>query len=99
MFLQSETEVTVNNYLNTNNKLSKKAKQILYSLNPGETYSIKALQKDYSSKNIFPLIKELNEKNFLIISEEIYEKYKSKKISVLSLNKKIKSVDKVLISL
>jgi len=99
MFLQSETEVTVNKYLNSNNILSKKAKQILYSLKPGETYSIKALQKNYSSKNIFPVIKELNEKNFLIISEEIYEKYKSKKIYVLSLNKKIKSVDKVLISL
>ena len=40
MFLQSETEVTVNNYLNSNNKLSKKAKQILYSLKTGETYSI-----------------------------------------------------------
>ena len=62
MFLQSETEVTVNNYLNSNNKLSKKAKQILYSLKPGETYSIKTLQKNYSSKNIFPVIKELNEK-------------------------------------
>ena len=31
--------------------------------------------------------------------KKFYEKYKSKKISVLSLNKKIKSVDKVLISL
>ena len=41
----------------------------------------------------------LFKKNILLISEEIYEKYKSKKSYVLSLNKKIKSVDKVLISL
>ena len=83
--LESETAIQlVQNYTNEN-KLSDNEFLIFEALQHQSQLSIQQIVEIIGKKTVFPIIKDLIEKNVIVVKEEIYEQYKPKLVKYVQL--------------
>ena len=86
--LESETTVSKNPAFTDLNSLSEEEYLVYEYLNEHEKVKVDDVQKILDRKNILPLIKNLIEKEVVFAREEIYERYRVKKVRYVRLNTK-----------
>lgn len=85
--LASETRITLNHSTDLNrNLLSDKEFLIIDALDLQPELRVSDISKLLGQKTVYPLLRVLFEKDIIIISEEIIEKFKPRKKSFISLN-------------
>lgn len=85
--LASETRITLNHSAEyEKDQLSDKEFLILDALDLHSELKISDISKLLGQKTVFPLLRSLFEKNIIVISEEITEKFKPRKKAFISLN-------------
>ncbi|MEJ7692590.1 primosomal protein N' [Daejeonella sp.] len=85
--LASETRITLNHSAEFDkNSLSDKEFLILDALELHSELIVSDISKLLGQKTVFPLLRSLFEKNIIIISEEISEKFKPRKKAFITLN-------------
>ncbi len=86
--LESETIIYKNEAISIpTNTLSNNA-YLIYEALQENSLKLKDIEAIITKKNGFPFLKELRQKNAILIEEELYEKYKPKEISYIKIAEK-----------
>jgi len=89
LLLKSESEIFLTDKIIEDNSLSANAKKIIQFLDQKKKISIKELSSFIGKKNINSEINELLDQSIVSVNEEVYDYFKPKKITSLSLSGKI----------
>ena len=89
LLLKSESEIFLTDKIIEDNSLSVNAKKIIQFLDQKKKISIKDLSSFIGKKNINSEINELLDQSIVSVKEEVYDYFKPKKITSLSLSGKI----------
>lgn len=85
--LTSETKVVINKLASFDiDELSEKEYLIIEAIQIQESISIQDIQKILDQKTVMPLIKQMIQKGYIFLEEEIQEKYKAKTVKSIALN-------------
>lgn len=84
--LTSETRIVINKFNEFDiNELSEKEYLLIEAIQIQHSISIQDIQKILDQKTVMPLIKQMIQKGYIFLEEEIQEKYKAKTIKHLKL--------------
>ena len=89
LLLKSESEIFLTDKIIEDNSLSVNAKKIIQFLDQKKKISLKDLSSSIGKKNINSEINELLDQSIVSVKEEVYDYFKPKKITSLSLSGKI----------
>ena len=89
LLLKSESEIFLTDKIIEDNSLSVNAKKIIQFLDQKKKISLKDLSSSIGKKNINSEINELLDQSIVSVKEEVYDYFKPKKITSLSLSYKI----------
>ncbi len=89
LLLKSESEIFLTDKITEDNSLSVNAKKIIQFLDQKKKISLKDLSSFIEKKNINSEINELLDQSIVSVKEEVYDYFKPKKITSLSLSGKI----------
>lgn len=85
--LTSETKVVLNKQASFDiDELLEKEYLIVEAIQIQESISVQDIQKILDQKTVMPLIKQMIQKGYIFLEEEIQEKYKAKTIKSITLN-------------
>jgi primosomal protein N' (replication factor Y) len=83
--LESETVIQVNSEYKDNQSLSDDEFLIFEALQFQSQLSVNQVVEILGKKNVFPIIKDLIEKEVIVVKEQIYEQYKPKLVKYIQL--------------
>jgi primosomal protein N' (replication factor Y) len=90
--LESETVITRNQEIILNDESLKDDEFLVYeALHHQSSLKIQDLMNILDKKNVLPVIKRLMDKHAITVQEEIYEKYRPKRVRYVKLNSKFAS--------
>ncbi|WP_157961120.1 replication restart helicase PriA [Lutibacter citreus] len=93
--LESETEIKLNTEFSNDQELSDDEFLIFEALQHQTQLSIFNIIEILGKKTVFPVIKDLIEKNVIVVKEQIYEQYKPKLIKYIRLTEVWSSNEKL----
>ncbi len=93
--LESETVIQLEKGITAESELSDDEFLIFEALQHQSQLSVHKIVEILNKKTVFPIIKDLLEKNIIIVKEQIYERYKPKLVKYIQLTAAWSSTDKL----